>query len=146
MNFEKYNPLAKKNDRQGDTIPDPPPLNSWRDSKPIVDLSDFLKMHQDQGIKLCQRDRDVVLMFEPGLTTHDKQTGRWAICNDAVELMMLASDDLHDLISRGLLELPTAASLSTGNEKKSVNHLEQVALAGQTIQIGLDLSGKEIAS
>ena len=105
---EKYNPLKKKQE----VIEYPPVvlsssdrrLESWKDSAPVVRLSEYLKIHKDQGITLHQRDGSPILSFNPGVSQHE--TERWKIAQNAALLLIDAADDLKYLIANGLIDIP----------------------------------------
>jgi hypothetical protein len=136
---EKYDPLiAKVEDRpplesqsgainSGSRLPAAPKveerirLQSWKDSTPVVHLSEYLKQHKDQGIKLYRKyDGRPYLYFEPGLCRTDMKTGCWQIAADAVRLLEDAADDLKYLIANNLinisLRLENAAGPSPASE------------------------------
>jgi hypothetical protein len=104
---EKYNPLKKKQEvapvsvsaLSTDMI-----LKSWKDSAPVVRLSEYLKIHKDQGITLHQRDGSPILSFNPGVSQHE--TERWKIAQNAALLLIDAADDLKYLIANGLIDIP----------------------------------------
>jgi hypothetical protein len=99
MNFDKYAPQKKQK----------PPLKSWQDSKEVILLSEYLKLHADQGIKFCQTETgEPCLVFEPGLQKQEKDPERWAIAEAAEGLFMSADADLKELMSVGLLTPPLA--------------------------------------
>ncbi len=98
MDYNKYNPLKPK-------VEEIPKLQSWKDSAPVVRLSEYLKMHKDQGIKLYQRDGSPFLLFEPGVRCDD--LGRLKIVKAAALLLVDAADDLKYLLTNGLIDIPT---------------------------------------
>lgn len=82
-------------------------LRSWQDSAPIVRLSEYLKEHKDQGIKLCRNKQGPFLSFEPGLRGgKDLDIIRWQIACHAVDLFLDATADLKHLITNKLIDLP----------------------------------------
>jgi len=86
----------------------PTTLSAWQDSGPVMRLSEYLKQHQSQGIKLYQsEDGKPSLCFVPGLGLADMKTERWQIALGAVELLQDAADDLNQLLTDGLIVLPT---------------------------------------
>lgn len=97
MNFDKYNPIRQAK----------PSLNDWHASTPVVLLSEYLKMHKDQGIILRQTEDGIpCLSFNPGLSKGDQENGRWLIAMHAKGLLLDAADDLKELIANGKLTLP----------------------------------------
>jgi hypothetical protein len=97
---EIYNPLAIKKEVK-------PPLQNWKESVPVILLSEYLKTRGDFGIKLCHDNGSPCLCFNPGLSRADKETGRWAIAEIVEGLFMDAADDLKELIANGKIDLPT---------------------------------------
>ena len=99
MNFDKYAPLKEQR----------PPLKSWQDSPDVIRLFEYLKLHTDRGIALCQTEGGVpCLVFEPGLQKQEKNPERWATAEIAEGLFVSADVDLKKLMVVGLLTLPTA--------------------------------------
>ena len=100
IDFEKYNPLK-------DTKATAPRLTNWKDSALVMSLSEYLKQHTNQGIKLYQsEDGKACLCFSPGLGTDDMKTERWRIANEAERLLLAAADDLNQLLANGMIVLP----------------------------------------
>ena len=87
MNFDKYNPLKK------------PPLQDWKESVPVIKLSDYLKTKSDAGIKLYQNDGLPCLCFDPGSRSVQ-------VVEEVRVLFEDAMFDLIELISSGKIELP----------------------------------------
>lgn len=112
----KYDPFAKQ---AAKTItPEslgsmPQVLTSWQDSMTVMRLSEYLKQHKDQGITLYQSESGgPSLHFSPGLIRADMETERWQIARNAVDLLWDASVDLRQLLTCGLITLPTHQSVS----------------------------------
>lgn len=89
MNFNKYD--RKKEQK--------PALKSWNESAPVVALSQFIKDHKDEGMKLCIDNGAPCLLFFNGTRSID-------IIEAATVLLENAADDLMELIGNGLLSLP----------------------------------------
>lgn len=80
------------------------PLTHWRDSQPVVALSEFIKEHADQGFHLERtQNNEPVLNFDPGLKNHDP--GRFALAMHAEELLCQALPDLRSLLDLNLIGL-----------------------------------------
>jgi hypothetical protein len=102
-----YDPIAKKTNaigqqEQQQSLPD------WKDSAPVVRLSEYLKENPDQGIRLILSDGQPALRFEPGLTKviTEKDKDRWQVATNCIELLFDALADLKQLISTGRIKLP----------------------------------------
>lgn len=112
MNFNKYDPMMRKEEKE--TVVDLPSvvttesLQDWKDSAPVVRLSEYLKSNQDQGIKLVMSEGMPALIFEPGLTKActPKTKERWTIATNCLSLLYDALSDLRHLISIGSINLP----------------------------------------
>jgi len=109
-----YNPLAKKQDNQS-----PPP--SWQDSAPVMRLSEYLKLHKNEGMKLYQSNGKPCLSFDPGLGLASMKTDRWKIATNAIDLLQDAAGDLERMIATGLIELPVRP-----NSKEHINETKGV--------------------
>ena len=101
-----YNPLVAKDlEVEKETAPSDPenrPLINWPDSAAVVALSDYLKVHSNQGIKLyCYENGMPCLMFLPGLKRGDGDE-RWNIAIEASHLLLSATKDLGYLIENGV--------------------------------------------
>jgi len=112
MIHDKYNPMQgiKKLDPAPE-IPEPksngkPALQSWQDSGPIVRLLEYLKTHEDKGVKMILKEGRACLRFEPGLGGKDRGTERWQVAVNTLQLLQEADEDLGYLITKGLIELP----------------------------------------
>jgi len=92
-------------DEQGNRIT--PPLQSWKDSAPVIRLSEYLKSYSKYGIKLYQEDGKPILNFNPGLRGKDMDVERWSVACQAVDLYHAAFNDLQYLLSHGLIDIPT---------------------------------------
>ena len=113
MKWDKYNPLKDKtegNEKPSQVIDAVVPMErgvqSWKDSTPVVLLSEYLKRYPDNGIKLYQREGELVLRFEPGLERKDIGSERWQIASNAVRLFTDAAADLIHLMTNGLIDIP----------------------------------------
>ncbi len=103
----KYAYPAQEDDHvaQVDQIEPQPPNQTWRDSAPIVALSDHLKQHEHMGFKLAAaEDGRPTLLFEPGLRPSESE--RWDAAKEACRLLLLAREDLYKLMDDGLMQLP----------------------------------------
>lgn len=90
MNLDKYNsPKETK-----------PPLTSWKDSVAVTQLSEYMRMNKDAGIKLCiAYDGRPCIDFNHG-------TRNMELINRCQKLLEDAADDLKELIDHKLLKLP----------------------------------------
>ena len=131
---EKYDPLkAKVEDEPQITIKsgaeaspkglpvdpkveDTTKLQSWKDSAPVIRLSEYLKKHKDQGITLYQSNDRLALVFDPGLSRDDFKSERGQIARNASSLLIDATDDLKYLIDNGLIDIPIRAGPSWASE------------------------------
>ena len=93
-----YNPLAKKKELK-------PPLQDWKESVPVILLSEYLKMKSDAGINLRQNDGLPCLCFDPGSRSVQ-------IVEEVRVLFEDAMFDLIELINSGKIELPLYDSQS----------------------------------
>lgn len=134
MNFDKYNPLkAKVEDKPQITresgadmtqkgltiahkVEESTKLQSWKDSAPVIRLSEYLKKHREQGIKLYQSNGRLALVFDPGLSRDDFNSERGQIARNASSLLIDADDDLKYLIDNGLIDIPIRAGPSWVSE------------------------------
>lgn len=98
MNFNKYD--RKKPAKEA--------LKSWNESAPVVLLSEFIKEHKDEGMKLCIDNGAPCLLFFNGTRSID-------IIEAATVLLENAADDLMELIGNGLLSLPNKKRVLPGN-------------------------------
>ncbi|MEN6620003.1 MAG: hypothetical protein ABFD50_00410 [Smithella sp.] len=100
MNFDKYNPLKQSK----------PPLQDWKESVPVILLSEYLRIHKDKGISLyvSSVDGEPCLHFNPPLKPSEMGSTRWEVTNNACAFLMDAADDLRELISSGLIKLPVS--------------------------------------
>jgi len=98
INFNKYNPKKK------------PPLQNWKESIPVILLSEYLRIHKTKGISLCQSwfDGEPCLHFNPPLSKKDHGNSRWDIVENACALLLDAAEDLKELIASGLIKLPVS--------------------------------------
>ena len=89
MDFlKKYDPFKKT------------PLQDWKESVPVSDLSKYLKTKSDAGINLRQNDGLPCLCFDPGSRSVQ-------IVEEVRVLFEAAIFDLIELINSGKIELPT---------------------------------------
>ena len=107
-----YNPLAIKPETK-------PSLKSWKESIPIVLLSDALKIvGKKYGIRLyITDDGRPSLLFHPGLKSKDIGSERWNIAEQVSELFVDAIDDLLLLMKSGKIELPKKDDVFKGRVK-----------------------------
>ncbi len=91
-------------------------LQSWKDSAPVIRLSEYLKKHKDQGITLYQSNGWLALVFDPGLSRDDFKSERGQIARNASSLLIDATDDLKYLIDNGLIDIPIRAGPSWASE------------------------------
>jgi len=98
-----YNPMIPKPESK-------PPLQNWKESIPVILLSEYLRIHKAKGISLCQSwfDGEPCLHFNPPLSKKDQGNSRWDIAENAFVLLLDASDDLRELIASGLIKLPVS--------------------------------------
>lgn len=118
MNFDKYNPLKK------------PPIQNWKESDAVILLSEYLRIHKNQGIKLYQHDGAPCLVFNPPLKIKDAD--RWQIAENVCGLFEDAIPDLKELIAAGKLELPDRNRTNDGkniNEAGPSGALESIRVA-----------------
>jgi len=80
------------------------PPGSWRDSRPVCELADYLKQYE--GFRLVEHDGCPALRFISGVRPEDNK--RWSQAETAVELLWNARDDLFYLMRNKLLKLPAA--------------------------------------
>ncbi len=81
----------------------------WMDSADVIRLVEYLRLHADKGITLRRTETGVpCLTFAPGLQKQEKDPERWAVAQIVEGLFMSASADLRELLSLGILTLPTA--------------------------------------
>jgi hypothetical protein len=106
---EKYDPLKAKVEEAAN-------LQSWKDSAPVIRLSEYLKKHKDQGITLYQSNGWLALVFDPGLSRDDFKSERGQIARNASSLLIDATDDLKYLIDNGLIDIPIRAGPSWASE------------------------------
>lgn len=92
---EKYDPF--KNVKRHD-------LKHWTDSEAVCRLSEYLRIHQDQGISLVSKNGRMTLQFLPRIRPDQKERLRHA--QISVDLLLEALDDLKYLIRHGLITLP----------------------------------------
>jgi hypothetical protein len=131
MNFDKYNPLKKVEDklqiedgvteigsrlREAANVEETTKLQSWKDSAPVIRLSEYLKKHKDRGITLYQSNGRLALVFDPGLSRDDFKSERGQIARNASSLLIDATDDLKYLIDNGLIDIPIRAGPSWASE------------------------------
>jgi len=89
MNFlKKYDPFKK------------PPLQDWKESVPVILLSEYLKREGSVGIKLYNDNGIPSLHFNPG-------SRNVQIVEEVRVLFEAAIFDLIELINSGKIELPT---------------------------------------
>jgi len=83
-------------------------LHSWKDSAPVVRLSEYLKKNNNHGIRLNISDGHPLLRFDPGLSKikTEKDRIRWQIATNCLELLKDALPDLKYLIAHDLIKLP----------------------------------------
>jgi hypothetical protein len=120
-------------DEQGNRIAQP--IQSWKDSAPVVRLSEYMKAHKDHGIKLYQANGEPMLRFEPGLGCADMKTKRWQIAKNIMALIIDAADDIKYLIAHNLIDIQTkpedasptidAAGPSQASNYQGSGHLDQ---------------------
>lgn len=105
MNLNKY------------SVPEEPKpvVADWKDSVPVVLLSDALKiLGKKHGIKLyVDEDARPTLSFRPGMGAAAAGSVRWSIAEQITELFLSAADDLQALINAGKLNLPQSTHRRT---------------------------------
>lgn len=83
-------------------------IQSWKDSAPVIRLSEYLKANSQHGIKLYQQDGEPLLSFIPGLCGgKGMDVTRWEAACIAANLYMAAVDDIRYLLLRGMINIPT---------------------------------------
>lgn len=82
-------------------------IQSWKDSAPVIRLSEYMKAQKGHGIKLYQANGKPMLRFEPGLGCADMKTKRWKIAKNIMALLIDAADDLKYLIANNLIDIPS---------------------------------------
>jgi len=102
-------------------------LQSWKDSAPVVRLSEYLKKHKDLGIYLYQRNNRPYLFFDPGLTGQDRQTERWQIAFNTTLLFFEAADDLEYLIAKGLISIAAQPDRKPDDNHATPSHDHKIA-------------------
>jgi hypothetical protein len=85
----------------------PPQFNNWKESLPVVLLSDAIKITgKKYGIGLhVDDDMRPTLCFTPGINAGDIGSERWSVAYQVVEYFLAAIDDLNELIASGQLNL-----------------------------------------
>lgn len=98
-----YNPMIPKPESK-------PPLQNWKESVPVILLSEYLRIHKTKGISLCQScfDGELCLHFNPPLSKNDQWNSRWEIVENAWALLLDAAEDLKELIAIRLIKLPVS--------------------------------------
>ena len=76
---------------------------AWFEHHEIVALSDYLKKHKKQGIKLMMLDGCLCLHCDPGITPDD--TERWEILHTAIGLLFEAQDWIEFLIEENKIKV-----------------------------------------
>jgi len=94
-----YNPLATKPETK-------PALQSWKESTPVILLSEYLKMKKECGIRLCDDNGVPAICFRPGLKAGDIGSERWKVAENVCGLFADAVPDLMELMASGRIELP----------------------------------------
>jgi len=103
MDFlKKYNPFKK------------PPMQDWKESVPVILLSEYLKMKSDAGIKLYNDNGLPCLCFNPGSRS-------LSIIEDVRCLFEDTINDLKELIANGKIDLPIKTS---GSFRKVDGHTD----------------------
>lgn len=95
-----YNPLAPKPESKQ-------PLQDWKESVPVILLSEYLKIKKQFGIRLYQNDGEPFLHLTPGLKAADRESERWEVVQNAAQLFLDAADDLKELMGNDKISLPT---------------------------------------
>jgi hypothetical protein len=80
-------------------------LNSWKDSEPVVALSQFIKSNSILGAHLVsdKLNGQLSIQFNPGLTSQEPD--RWKLGAEATDLFFKAKDDLAWLMHRSMIKL-----------------------------------------
>lgn len=79
---------------------------SWEESKPIKELSEFLKTCN--GIKLLEHEGRPTLHFQDGITPQNQD--RWSQAIKAFDLLVAAQADIDHLLEKGTLKLEPRGS------------------------------------
>ena len=85
-----------------------PRFNDWKESVPVVVLSDALKIVGKKhgiGIYLDEEDRPS-LHFHPGLRAKDVGSARWDIADQVAGYFLDAAEDLNELIRTNKIIIP----------------------------------------
>lgn len=91
------------NDRGNQRIPTAM-VSDWKESEPVVLLSQFMAEYRAQVFYLCQDGAGTpVLHMEPGVTPAAPE--RWELACQAVDLLAEANEDLVHLLGIGALVL-----------------------------------------
>lgn len=82
----------------------PDELRSWKDSRAIMALSEYLRENKSQGISLVLLDNRPALHFNPGLDPFD--TDRISYMHKAWDLLAEALPDIEALLQSGARIMP----------------------------------------
>ena len=75
----------------------------------MVRLSEYLKEHQDTGIRLKRHGNIPALIINPGIHKRDDQK-RWHVLQESYSLFMDAIEELMALMRTGKIQLTEAIS------------------------------------
>ena len=92
---EKYDPFRTRTRED---------LKHWTDSEAVCRLSEYLRIHKAQGIRLVGRHGRPTLQFLPAISPRQKERLRHA--QVILDLLQEALDDLKYLIRHKLITLP----------------------------------------
>lgn len=113
---EKYDPFKKR--KRDD-------LKHWTDSESVCRLSEYLRIHKDQGIRLVNKNGKLTLQFIPHILRHQKERLRHA--QIILDLLQEALDDLKYLIRHKLITLPPY--IDSEKAENNPNHTTRGSLA-----------------
>lgn len=100
-------------------------FNDWKESVPVVVLSDALKIVGKKhgiGIYLDEDDRPS-LHFHPGLRAKDMGSARWDIADQVAGYFLAAANDLIELIQTNKIIIPMSGQKNIdGSFQRSSHH------------------------
>jgi hypothetical protein len=77
---------------------------TWRDSKPITELANYLSTDPDKGVSLVSLEGRPTLHFNPPLDNTDQDRISFVHC--AFDLLLAALDDIDLFLSAGVRIMP----------------------------------------
>lgn len=109
MDLNKYDIQKQEN---------PPRISDWKESTPVILLSEYLKMKKECGIRLCDDDGIPAICFRPGLKSGDIGGERWQIAENVCDLFLDAVPDLLALMKSGKIDLPRKYDVLKGGQNE----------------------------